>query len=183
VRSTSWRFGAARTRETPTQPETRRRPRAGSDQREPSSPRVLNPGPSSSRAGDRNSAHPPQHKSSRRAALLARQKRGAAVARPRNHRKSRKRRHPPNNKTYVACSAVTNEHSGKFPNPNKREKARSTRRLGLSCRRSLVSTRAEIDPKFTKKPLQPASPNREDNQRQPVGSRDFVGNGIENDPA
>ena len=90
---------------------------------------------------------------------------------------------PPNDKTYVACGAITNEHSGKFPNPNKREKARSTRRLGLSCRRSLVSTRAEIDPKFTKKPLQPASPNREDNQRQPVGSRDFVGNGIENDPA
>ena len=141
------------------------------------------PRPPSPRAGDRNAAHSPQPKSSRRAALLAWQKRGAAVARSRNHRKSRERRPSPNNKTYVACGAVTNEHSGKFPNPNKREKARSTRRLGLSCRRGLVSTRAEIDPKFTKEPLEPASPNREDNQRQPVGSRDFVGNGIENDPA
>jgi len=81
------------------------------------------PRPPSPRAGDRNAARPPQPKSIRRAALLAGQKRGAAVARSRNHRKSRERRPSPNNKTYVACGAVTNEHSGKIPNQNEQRES------------------------------------------------------------
>jgi hypothetical protein len=71
--------------ETPTKPN-RHCPRAGSDQREPSSPR-FEPRPLFLSCRGSKRGKPTAVRSSRHDALLARQKRGGAVARPRNHQK------------------------------------------------------------------------------------------------
>jgi len=64
------------------------RPRSGSDQREPSSPRFESRPPLPSGAGSRRGT-PTAVRSRRRDTHLARQKRGAATARSRNHHWSR----------------------------------------------------------------------------------------------
>jgi hypothetical protein len=74
--------------ETPTEP-SRRWPRAGSDQREPSSPR-FEPRPLFLSGRGSKRGKPTAVRSSRHDTLLARQKRGGAVARLRNHQKAGK---------------------------------------------------------------------------------------------
>ena len=73
-------------------------------------PRVLNPGPSSFWAGDRNAAHQPQ-----KYAFAVTRARGAADARPRNRRKSRERHLTPKKNAHVACGEFSNEQNGRFP--------------------------------------------------------------------
>ena len=75
--------------------------------------RVLNPGPSSFRAGGRNAAHHPQQK----AADVTRFWLGRSGARrllgPRNHRRSRDSDVHGSEQSPIACGAFSNEQEGK----------------------------------------------------------------------
>src|ERR1700683_2403277 len=94
-------------------------------------------------------------------------------------------RHPPSKETDTRCLRCGNERTQRkgFPTKPTREKPRLTRGLGISRRRSLFGSRAKIVPRLAKEPLQQARANSKDDQGQPVGSGNFVGNGIENDSA
>ena len=109
--------GAARTTKALTKPETRRRPRAGGDQREPSSSAFCFPAPASLGPGTRRGTP-----TSESAAGVTRA-RGAAAAQSPPSPQEPGKTFPTEGKDFRCCGAFAHEQSEKFSNKNKQRKS------------------------------------------------------------